>query len=126
MACFEVAAGGLGGEVVGDDVAGAALHLDPGEVGHGDPDGLAVDVEADVGGVGVAGGDGDDGSLPGDVEGFGGPAVGYGEVFVHGSLQSSARLVLGQGCWLPIGLGFLPFWGYPPGGWVLKSNVCNS
>jgi hypothetical protein len=66
---LEVAAGDLGGEVVGDDLAGAALLLDPGEVGHGDPDGLAVDGEADVGGVGVAGGDGDDGALPGAVEG---------------------------------------------------------
>ena len=83
---FEVAAGGLGGEVVGDDEAGAALLLDPGEVGHGDPDGASVDGEADVGGVGVAGGYGDHRSLPGAVEGFGGPAVVYGEVFVHGFL----------------------------------------
>jgi hypothetical protein len=30
---LEVAAGGLGGEVVGDDLAGAALLLDPGELG---------------------------------------------------------------------------------------------
>ena len=65
---LEIAARGLGGEIVGDDVAGAALLLDPGKVGHGDPDGLAVDGEADVCGVGVARGDGDDGSLPVAVE----------------------------------------------------------
>ncbi len=80
---FEVASSGLGGESVGDDVAGSPLHLNPCEVGHGDPDGAAVDGESDVGGVGVARGNGDDGSLPGAVERLGGPAVGYGEVFVH-------------------------------------------
>jgi len=67
---LEEATGGLGGEVVGDDLAVAALLLDPGEVGHGDPEGLAVDGEADVGGVGMAGGDGNDGALPDAVEGF--------------------------------------------------------
>src|SRR5258708_32288393 len=70
---LEVAAGGLGGEVVGDDVAGAALLLDPGEVGHGDPDGLAVDGEADVGGVGVAGGGGHGGVPPSGGGAFGRP-----------------------------------------------------
>ncbi len=84
MALLEIAAGSLCGEIVGDDLAGAAFLLDPGQVGHGDPDGLAVDVEADVGGVGMAGGNGNDGALPGAVEVLAGPAVGHGEVFVHG------------------------------------------
>ena len=82
---LEVAAGRLGGEVVGDDEAGLALHLDPRDVGHCDPNRTAVDGETDVGRVGVAGCDGDDGSLPGAVQGLGGPAVGYGEVFIHGN-----------------------------------------
>ncbi len=80
---LKVAAGGLRGQVVGDDVAGAALLLDPGQVWHGDPDRAAVDGEADIGGVGMAGGDGDDGSLPFAVQVFTGPAVGYLEVFIH-------------------------------------------
>jgi hypothetical protein len=62
----------LCGERVGDDVAGAALLLDPREVGEGDPDWLAVDGKADVDGVGVTRGDGDDGSLPDVVERLGG------------------------------------------------------
>src|SRR5206468_5147192 len=61
---LEIAAGGLGGQIIGDNVAGAALLLDPSEVGHGDPDGAAVDLKANVGSVGMAGGDGDHGSLP--------------------------------------------------------------
>ena len=81
---LQVASGGLGGEVVGDDVACAVLLLDPGEIWHGDPDGTAVDGKADIGGVGVACGDGDDGSLPFAVEVFACPAVGHFEVFIHG------------------------------------------
>src|SRR5437868_1342403 len=61
---LEIAAGSLGGQIIGDDIAGAALLLDPGKVWHGDPDGAAVDGKADVGSVGMAGGDGDDGSFP--------------------------------------------------------------
>src|SRR5258708_2421152 len=80
---LEVAAGGLGGPVVGDDVAGAALLLDPRQVWHGDPDGATVDGKADIGGVGMAGGNGDDGSLPFAMQVFAGPAVGYLEVFIH-------------------------------------------
>lgn len=81
---LEVAAGGLGGEVVGDDVAGAALLLNPCEVRHGDPYGAAVDGKADIRGVGVAGGDGDDGALPFTAEVFACPSVSYSEVFIHG------------------------------------------
>jgi hypothetical protein len=81
---LEVAAGGLGGKVVGDDLAVAALLLNPGGVGHGDPEGFAVDRKADIGGVGVARGDGDEGSLPDAMLRFGGPAVDGHEVFIHG------------------------------------------
>ncbi len=84
MASLEVAAGNLGGEVVGDDVAGALLVLDPGEIGHRDPDGTFVDGETNVGGVGVAGGDGDDCALPGAVQLLTRPAIDHFEVFIHG------------------------------------------
>jgi hypothetical protein len=57
--------------------------LNPGQVGHGDPDGLAVDGKSDVGGVCVPRGDGDDGPLPEAVELFPGPAVGHFKVFIH-------------------------------------------
>jgi hypothetical protein len=46
--------------------------------------GVAVEVEADIDGVGVACGDGDDGALPAAVEIFAGPAVSYMEILVHG------------------------------------------
>src|SRR5882757_6096176 len=81
---LEVASSGLSGEVVGDDLAVAALLLDPRSIGHGDPDRAAIDGEADIGGIGMAGSDGDDGSLPHDTEGLLGPAVRYFEVFIHG------------------------------------------
>src|SRR6059058_3030134 len=72
------------GYIITDYLAGAALLLDPSKVGHGDPDGAAVDLKANVGSVGMAGGDGDHGSLPLAMQFFPGPAVGYLEVFVHG------------------------------------------
>ena len=81
---LKVPASGLGSQVVGDNVTGAASLLDPGQVWHGDPDRTAIDSETDVGGIGVARRDRDDGSLPFAVEGFAGPAVGYLEVFIHG------------------------------------------
>jgi hypothetical protein len=80
---LEVTPGSLCGEIVGDDVAGTALVLNPGQVGHGDPDGLAVDGKSDVGGVCVPRGDGDDGPLPEAVELFPGPTVGHFKVFIH-------------------------------------------
>jgi hypothetical protein len=58
--------------------------LNPGEVGQGNPDRLSVDCEANVGGVGVARGDSDDGALPEAMELLAGEAVPYREVFVHG------------------------------------------
>jgi len=93
---FEIAASALGSERVGDDVAGAFFLFDPGEARHGDPDGAAVHVEADVDGVGVAGGDGDDVSCPAAVEGIAGPAVGYEKVFVHGYFQRNGACTARQ------------------------------
>jgi hypothetical protein len=87
----EVAATDLCGEVVGDDFAGALLLYNPGHVRQGDPDRLSPDVEADVGRIGMACGDGDQGSTPGAVERCSGPAVGHGKVFIH-----AARLVDGR------------------------------
>jgi len=81
---LKIPASGLGGQIVGDNVTGAASLFDPGQVWHGDPDGTAIDGEADVRGIGVAGGDSDNGSLPFAVKDFAGPAVGYLEVFIHG------------------------------------------
>jgi len=80
---LEVAASRLSGEIVGDDMACSLFLLDPSEIGHGDPERTAVDGEADIGSVGMAGGDGDDGPLPDAVQLFAGPAVGYFEVFIH-------------------------------------------
>jgi len=64
---LEVAASDLGGKLVSDNLAGAALLLDPGFAGERDPHGLDVDVEADVDCVGVARGDGYDVCLPAAV-----------------------------------------------------------
>ena len=80
---LEIMPGGLSCERVGDDLAGALFLLHPGHGGQGDPDGSSIDVETNVHRIGMAGGDGDDGCLPGAVEVFAGPAVGYVEVFVH-------------------------------------------
>jgi hypothetical protein len=80
---LEVAACCLGGEIVGDDLAIALLLLDPGDVRHGYPDGFAVDGKADIGGVGMARGDGDDGALPDAVQRLCSPAVDGYEIFVH-------------------------------------------
>jgi len=79
----EEAAGDLGGELVGDDLAGTLLVLGPGVEGQGDPEGAAVDVEAEIDGVGVAGGDGDYRALPAAVQVLAAPAVGDVEVLVH-------------------------------------------
>lgn len=95
---LEMAAGDLGGEVVGDDFAAAAFLLDPGIAGHGDPHGLAVYLEADVDRVGVAGSYGDDVGFPAAVQVFAGPAVFYVEVFVHGFRVTGAA-AWGKGVW---------------------------
>ena len=87
----EIAAGDLHGELVSDDFATALLLFNPGGAGQGDPHGAAVDVEADVDCVGVAGGDGDHGAFPCAVQVFAGPSVGYVEVFVHDISVSFAR-----------------------------------
>ena len=80
---LQVASGRLRSQIVGNDIAGAPLVLDPGDVGHGDPDRLVIDGKADVSRVGVASSDGDDGPLPLAVEFFPGPAVGHFKVFIH-------------------------------------------
>ena len=87
---FEMAAGDLRGKLVGDDLAGARLLGDPGGVGQGDPHGAAVDIEADIHCIGVAGGDGHDGALPAAVKVFAAPAIGDMKVFVHVSSLSFA------------------------------------
>jgi hypothetical protein len=90
---LQIAAGDLRGELVGDDFFAALLLLDPGDAGQRDPHGAAVDVEADVDGVGVAGGDGHHGAFPADVQIFAGPAVGYVEIFVHMWLEYRCGLM---------------------------------
>ena len=80
---LEVAAGDLDGELVGDHQAGALLLGVPGIEGQGDPHRAAVDGEADIDSVSVAGGDGDNVGFPGAVEVFAGPAVGNVEIVVH-------------------------------------------
>jgi len=92
---FEVVAGDLCCQLVGDDLAGALLLFDPGVAGEGDPHGPVVYVEADIDGVGVAGGDGHDVGFPAAVEVFAGPAVGYVEVFVH-AFSVMAAIVLSK------------------------------
>src|SRR5580698_10784659 len=87
---FEVEAGSLGGKGVCDGVASALLLLHPGETGPGDPDGAAADVEANIDGIGMAGGDGDDVGGPAAMQDFPAPAVGGVEIFVHNSFQRRA------------------------------------
>jgi len=78
---LQIAAGGLGGEVVGDDLAGAMLLLHQ--------RGWAWRSRRACGDVGSGcrwrrrgGGDGHDGRAR-SVQPLAGPAVGHGEVFVH-------------------------------------------
>ena len=80
---LKVAACDLRGKLIGDDFAGALLLLDPGGGGQGDPHGAIVDIKADIDGVGMARGDGDDVGLPAAVQVFARPAVRNMEVFVH-------------------------------------------
>ena len=90
---FEEAAGSLSGEIIRDDEAGLALHFDPRGVGHGDVDVAAIDGEADIGGVDVAGGDGHDSAAPGAMHRLASPTVGYGEVFIHGDRVEHFRVI---------------------------------
>src|ERR1035437_5105444 len=85
---LEVAAGDLCGQLVGDDLAGALLLFHPCGAGQGNPHGAAVDVESDIDGVGVAGGDGHHGALPAAVQVLAAPAVVYVKIFVHTSSLS--------------------------------------
>lgn len=92
---LEVAAGDLGGELIGDDFAGALLLLEPGLAGQGDPHRASVHVEADVDGVGVPRGDGHDIGLPRAVQVRTTPAVDHVKVFVH-VISVSVGAGLGQ------------------------------
>lgn len=92
---LEVAACDLGGELVGDDHAGALLVLDPGSAGQSDPHGAVVHVEADIDRVGVARCDGHDVRFPLAVEVFFAPAVGDVKILIHGT-SVSFRLRAGQ------------------------------
>jgi len=88
---FKIATGDLCREVVGDDLTGTVLLLDPGDVWQGDPDRPTVDGKADIGRVGVACGDGDDRPLPGAVQLLARLAICHFEIFVH-TLNFSAAL----------------------------------
>jgi hypothetical protein len=56
-----------------------------------DPDGLAINEELDIDGVGVAGGDGDDKGLIEAVDVAFGPAIGGVEVVEHGGRKMIAE-----------------------------------
>ena len=88
---LEVAAGDLGSELVGDDLAGALFLFDPGGAGQGYPHGATIYIEADVDGVGMPGGYGHNVCSPLAVEVFAGPAVSHVEIFVHVVSVSSER-----------------------------------
>ncbi len=80
---LEVAAGDLDGELIGNNHAGAFLLLDPGDAGQGDPHGAIIYIEADIHGIGVTGGDGNDVGFPAAMQVFAGPAVDNLKFFVH-------------------------------------------
>jgi hypothetical protein len=65
---LQVASSGLRRKVIGDHLAVATLLFHPGKIRHRNPKGLAVHREADIGSVGVAGRDGDHGTLPHAVQ----------------------------------------------------------
>src|SRR4051812_19111355 len=75
--------GGLHGQRVGNNFSGALVVFHPGWVREGDPNGVPVDEELDVHGVGVTGGNGHDQRLVHHVDGLSGPAVDTVEVSVH-------------------------------------------
>lgn len=85
---FEVVAGDLNGERIGDDFAGAGLVFLPGAVRQSDCHGLAIGEELDVDGVGVARGDRYDQALVEAVNVGLGPAVLGMEVIEHGKKYS--------------------------------------
>ncbi|ACO31465.1 hypothetical protein ACP_2867 [Acidobacterium capsulatum ATCC 51196] len=84
---LEIAAGSLRGQLIRNDVASTLLLLDPGEQRHGNPDRAAADVKADIDGVGMARGNGNNIRPPAAMEGLLSPAVCGLEVLVHGCYQ---------------------------------------
>jgi hypothetical protein len=80
---LQMASGDLDRKLVGDDLAGALFLLNPCLAGQSDPHRALVDIEADVDGIGMAGGDGHNVGLPRAVEVFSAPAIGHMEIFVH-------------------------------------------
>ena len=84
--------GDLRREVVGDDLAGALFLFVPGRGRQSNAQGASIDLEANIDGIGVAGGDGYHVRLPATVQIFAGPMIGCVEVLVHGtSLSRTVR-----------------------------------
>ena len=83
---FQVVAGDLDSERIGDDLACALVVLDPRGMRHSDPHGTAVGQELYVNGVGVTRGNGNDECLINAVDLFTGPAVVNAKVSVHREL----------------------------------------
>jgi uridylate kinase len=80
---LQIAAGNLRGQAVGDGAAGTALILRPGWMRQCDPNRAARDVKADIYGVGMARGNGNDVGLPDTMQILAAPAVGGMEVLIH-------------------------------------------
>ncbi len=84
---------GLRGNRVRNDLAVAAFLLDPGDVGHGNPQGAIIYGEADVGCVRMPRGDGDNGGLPDAMQLLTGPAIVRYKVLIHSvRLDAPSRL----------------------------------
>jgi hypothetical protein len=90
-ALFQVAAGNLDSELIGENFSAAVLLRGPGGAGKSYEDGFAIDVEADIDGVCMASGNGHKGAVPAARQGFAGKAIGDGKVFVHATSLSLAE-----------------------------------
>jgi hypothetical protein len=103
-------AGDFFGQGIGDHFAGALLVFDPGGMGKSDGDGVAIDQEVDVDGIGVASGEGYDQALVEAVDRLFGPAVGGGEVCEHRNWRRSVsdKYIVGRSSVANIGEDDLP------------------